>query len=69
MKNWFGQEPHPTDRYIHWSNKDMRKQAEKLRAAYDKIIAVGLKDELDILTEGAYEEGRTDEFESTNPDA
>ena len=68
--NWFGLEPHPTDRYSRWtgSSKERVATAEKYRAAYDKIIAAGLKDELDILTEGAYEEGRTDEWEAS-PDS
>lgn len=70
MKNWFGIEGHPTDSYIHWKTKDKERlvKAKKFRAAYDKIIAAGLKEELDILTEGAYEQGKIDEWES-NPDS
>jgi len=59
MDNWFGMPPHPTDKYIHWTD-DHKKLAEKLRAAYDKIIAAGLKDELDILTEAAYDQAHAE---------
>lgn len=70
MKNWFGLEGHPTDSYIHWKTRDKErfKEAEKLRAAYDKIIAAGLKEELDILTMAAYDSGAIDEYESTCED-
>jgi hypothetical protein len=68
--NWFGIESHPTDCRIHWSisGKQRLKEAATLRAAYDKIIAAGLKDELDILTSAAYESGRQDECDNNNPD-
>ena len=67
MKNWFGLESHPTDSLIHWKTRDKErfKEAERLRAAYDKIVAAGLKDELDILTSAHYDMGRIDEYEST----
>lgn len=63
MENWFGLEIHPTDEYIHWKDRNKTKTALKLRAAYDKIIAAGLKEELDILTLAAYDTGRDDENE------
>ncbi len=64
MKNWFGLDIHPTDSYIHWTvytDKDRLALAEKLRAAYDKIVAAGLKEDLDFLTEAAYNSGVDDE--------
>ena len=66
MKNWFGMEPHITDTYIHWTvkEKDMEPMAMKLRAAYDTIIAAGMKEELDILLRAAYESGGDDEHDS-----
>jgi len=68
--NWFGIESHPTDTYIHWKTRDKErlKEAEKLRAAYDKIIALGLQKELAILTEAAYNMGTLDEHESNSQD-
>ena len=70
MENWFGAEPHPTDQFIHWKTrgKELAKEAEKLRAAYDKITALGLQNELDILTRAAYDMGKIDEYESTCED-
>lgn len=61
MENGFGLEIHPTDAYIHWSVKDKVAAAKELRDAYDKIVAAGLKIDLDILTEAAYEYGKDDE--------
>lgn len=68
--NWFGIESHPTDQFIHWKTrgKELEKETAKLRDAYDKIIALGLQNELDILTKAAYDMGGNDEYESNNPD-
>ena len=67
MESWFDPklEAHPTDGYIHWTmkSKEMTSRALELRAAYDKIIAAGLKEELDILTKAAYDQGGHDEWE------
>ena len=67
IHSWFSQdlEIHPTDQYIHWTmkNKERVKTAEKFRAAYDKIVAAGMKEELDILTKAAYDQGGHDEWE------
>lgn len=66
MKNWFGLDCHPTDTYLHWTMKDKEREktALTLRAAYDKIVAAGLKEELDILTHAAYNSGSDDERDS-----
>ena len=66
MKNWFGIEPHITDSYIHWTVKDKDRvpMATKLRNAYDAIVSAGMKEELDILLEAAYESGSDDEHDS-----
>ena len=66
MKNWFGMEPHITDTYIHWTvkDKDIVPMATKLREAYDAFESAGMKKELDILLEAAYESGVDDENDS-----
>jgi len=66
MKNLFGIESHPTDTFIHWSlnEKDSLALAKELRGAYDKIVAAGLKEDLDILTEAAYNNGTDDEADN-----
>ena len=63
--NWFGIESHPTDDYIHWSEKpkERLKKAERLRKAYDAIIVAGLEDELKDLLNEARDAGRDDERE------
>lgn len=63
-KNWFGLEYHPTDDFIDWREKDPVSKATVLRAAYDKIKAFGLKEELDILTSAAYDQGREDTLDN-----
>lgn len=66
--NWFGEESHPTDSYIHWNNKqkEVKIKSKTLRKAYDKIISVGLKKELELLLVAAYNSGRLDEFDENN---
>ena len=62
--NWFGLEYHPTDSYIDWRDRDRIEKATKLRAAYDKIIELGLKDELKLLLDAAYSQGTLDELDA-----
>ena len=62
--NWFGLEYHPTDSYIDWRDRDRVEKATKLRAAYDKIVELGLVDELKILTDAAYSQGSLDECDA-----
>ena len=64
--NWFGLESHPTDTYIHWTEpqKERLKKAERLRKAYDAIIAAGLEDELTDLLAEARTAGQDDEREA-----
>lgn len=70
MKNWFGLESHPTDRFIHWSTKDedIIKISEKLRIAYDKIVNGGLEKELKIIIDYAWQQGMNDCEDSHSED-
>jgi len=67
MKNWFGLEPHPTDEYIHWTQKNPKEVATKLRVAYDAIVYVGLRNELEQLLASAYATGRDSELDYNDP--
>ena len=62
MKNWIGLKPHPTDEYIHWSEAQPQKTAEKLRKAWDSL-AYHDEDSLVVLMREAYHLGKIDESE------
>jgi len=62
--NWFGLPYHPTDSYIDWRDRDRVEKAEKLRAAYNKIVAFGLEAELKTIVDAAYEQGKLDELDA-----
>ena len=66
--NYEGLECHPTDEYVHWTERDRKGLMLKLRPAYDKIVSMDLKKELTILLEAAYDSGRSDEADCNNPD-
>ncbi len=68
MKNWFGIEPHVTDTYIHWTEKDPIKVSVKLRENYDKIKSAGLEKELDFLLSVSYDSGCSETEDSYNED-
>lgn len=53
MKNWFNEQPHPTDEYIHWSDKNPKETSIKLRAAWDKLAFYD-EQALVILMRAAY---------------
>lgn len=60
LTNWFGLKDHITDQCIDWKCYDPVKKAEKLRAAYDKIVAFGLEDEVKLLLQTSYDQGKSD---------
>ncbi len=68
MKNWFGIEPHITDTYIHWTEKDPVDVSIKLRKTYDEIVTKGLEKELDFLLSMAYDSGHDDSEDTHNED-
>lgn len=53
LTNWAGLSIHPTDEYVHWSDRDRVAKMHKLRAAWDTIINDGHKDALMILMQAA----------------
>lgn len=66
MKNWFNLEDHPTDEYIHWSEKNVKDVAINLRMYYNNIANAGFKGELDFLMKQAYYTGRLDESDDVS---
>ena len=65
--NWTKLPPHPTDTYVHWSDKNPVETMEKLRKAYDSLVGVDKK-ALELLLDTAYEAGRSDEHDFNDPD-
>ena len=63
MKNWFNETPHPTDSYIHWTEKNPTKKAAQLRKAWDKL-AYHDEEALVFLLREAYHMGELDENDS-----
>lgn len=69
MLNWFEMQPHITDKYIHWSDKNPRETAKALRETYDAFVTgSGSKQALDILLEIAFNAGKIDEQEANSND-
>ena len=70
IKNSEGLEYHPTDRFVHWSEKNRKVKMIKLRTAYDniKLVKASLIKDLEFLMEAAYQSGIEDEADSNNPD-
>lgn len=66
-KNWLGIEPHVTDRFVHWKNRNGLETMQRLRKAYDLLSQVD-KEGLEYLLEAAYDHGRSEEFEANCPD-
>lgn len=66
-KNWFGKNFHETDEYIHWADKNPEETANKLRLAWDKLVAID-KDSLKTLLDVAYKAGARDEADNNDPD-
>ena len=66
--NYLGLQCHPTDEYVHWKDDDGLATMKTLRAAYDKLIELGCADELKILLDAAYHQGKMDESDYNNPD-
>lgn len=66
QRNWFGEQSHPVDDFIHWSDRAPIPEQKRLKAAYDKIADAGLKPELDILLEAAKWSGKREESDSTS---
>jgi len=63
-ENWVGLESHPTDDYVHWSEKNPMEKMKKLRANWDYLTT----DEIDInslkiLLDAAYQAGRQSEVD------
>lgn len=65
VKNWFNQDSHPTDEYIHWKESydpKFKQTVATLREAYDLLAELD-RAKLELLLERAYRAGRLDESE------
>ncbi len=64
MKNWFGEECHPTDEYIHWT-QNPNEVSTPLRKAYDLIAGLGPEytEALKLVAKAAYHAGELDEHD------
>jgi len=63
-KNWFGEEGHPVDNYIHWRTKNPKELQARLKVAYDKIIQAGLEKELKEITDVVRTYGVEDAYDT-----
>lgn len=63
LTNWVGLNIHPTDEYVHWSEKNPKETMQKLRNAYDAIAELGQTDNLRMLLEAADHCARCDAAE------
>jgi len=78
IKNPWGLEAHPTDEMLDpWDmkmdskgrlKKESLDMVERIRTAYDAIVAAGLKAELEVCMEMSYEAGASAEADMNNPD-
>jgi hypothetical protein len=68
ITNWADLPPHPTDEFVHWHDDRPKDKMVTLRVAYDKLIELGCKEEVEILLKAAYQMGGMDELDSNNPD-
>lgn len=59
-KNWLGLDAHPTDNYVHWTERDPEKLMLELRERYDKIVSAGLEKELKFLLDSAWNSANLD---------
>ncbi len=62
--NWFFEEPHPTDEYVHWTELAPRELSVKLRKAWNRLGLLGELEPLKVLLDAAYHAGQMDEHDS-----
>lgn len=61
--NWFGEPPHPTDEFIHWSTNDPKTAAKKYRERWDTISKKLSKEDMEWLVERGYYKSEMDNAE------
>jgi len=61
--NWAGLPPHPTDNYVHWTDKDPVARMHELRDLWKAALFASSISSLEKLLEAAYIAGQRDNDE------
>jgi hypothetical protein len=64
IKNWAGLPIHPTDEYVHWSEKNVATKMQELRQHWDNVVSAGSEESLKVLLSAAHQAGRQEEWDA-----